>query len=1067
MRRVGGLWPELISWRNLYGAARAAARGKRSRPDVAAFLMSLEVEIPRLRRELEAGEYRHGPYRTFTIEEPKRRMISAAPFRDRVVHHALVRVLEPVFERRFTRDSYACRKGFGTHRALGRAHRASARFPFVLKADVVKFFPALAHELLAAMGSSGWLARIQAYAQEAASADWREAISRLAEAVPYAGTLVGAAAAIKRPEWLRDVALYDRARPFLQGLTAAWACSYGLRADSAPRRIREMLRDDVRNVFRHLHELRSNSDPAKLFLPGIVAVFIDDLDRCPREHVRDVLKALNLLVDMEGCAFVVGADRERVADALKKKAEGDHEPSAYGDQFLGKIVQLHLVLPQAERQGMREYVESLLEDAANRDSALPAGTQPEEWPFPLGSLWKARELLVLGVPLNPRRMKELLNQAVAQLSLLRAVEGGEGLADDDAFALLKYLLVCLPLPRGLWSDRRFLERLEDLALGGAEGAGRPVPEAEAGETLPAGVALERPRDPGAARDAVLALAGDDEVARGLVLWVAQQDREAWSRILDVIGWNAEGREGVIRFSSHLETFVSLGPATGGDERAVEQEARKLEEAEREDEEKQRRIMAEEVGKLRPVVEGVVRSLVEFEEASEAGAAGVVSAFATYRDFTAAAGTDWSDAHSTAVERAVRDVVEEPHQAKMVADRAQRLLATALQDRALGRDTGLLSLALALRDAAVDRVADFEGGDPVEADPFNDQDWQREETRAIESQLEALRERLVNAPGLQQVLERHGLSGDSSLDEVLTVLFNRQHKELTGDENTAWPVVQQDGVVAAYQDRADEPSWLLVPPGPFVAGDVVEDHERPVRVERAADPFWMARDPVTVAEFLEFMKQQDPKSAVRELPALEYDLSSGLWENLPGSREALGERRTPAGWESQLQHPRNPVVGVSWFEAAAYCLWKNGVTGEVEGWGGPYRLPTEAEWEKAARGLLGRRWPWGCAWRPEDVVCGEEGTAGEGLSDVARSVNLSPFSVRGMAGNVWELAASKWDATGLGEAIDVTSVNPSTIISLRGGSFADDRLWVRCAYRLWLNAGYRSALGGFRCLRDVI
>ncbi|NOZ94435.1 MAG: four helix bundle protein [Acidobacteria bacterium] len=81
--------------------------GKRSRPDVAAFLMNLEVEIPRLRRELESGEYRPGPYRTFTIHEPKRRMISAAPFRDRVVHHALVRVLEPVFERRFTRDSYA------------------------------------------------------------------------------------------------------------------------------------------------------------------------------------------------------------------------------------------------------------------------------------------------------------------------------------------------------------------------------------------------------------------------------------------------------------------------------------------------------------------------------------------------------------------------------------------------------------------------------------------------------------------------------------------------------------------------------------------------------------------------------------------------------------------------------------------------------------------------------------------------------------------------------------------------------------------------------------------------
>jgi len=148
MRRIGNLWPTLVSWRNLFGAAHAAARGKRSRPDVATFLMNLEIEVSCLRRDLIESAYAPGSYRTFTIEEPKRRMISAAPFRDRVVHHALVRVLEPVFEHRFTTDSFACRKGYGTHRALARARQATARFPAVLKCDVVKFFPSLDHEIL-------------------------------------------------------------------------------------------------------------------------------------------------------------------------------------------------------------------------------------------------------------------------------------------------------------------------------------------------------------------------------------------------------------------------------------------------------------------------------------------------------------------------------------------------------------------------------------------------------------------------------------------------------------------------------------------------------------------------------------------------------------------------------------------------------------------------------------------------------------------------------------------------------------------------------------------------------
>jgi retron-type reverse transcriptase len=148
MKRYGNLWPQLISFENLLHAAAKASRGKRFRPDVAAFHFNLERELWRLHEELSTKTYRPGAYRTFFIHEPKARQISAAPYRDRVVHHALVNVLEPVFERVFIQDSYACRKGKGTHAGVARCQEFSRRARYVLKADVQKFFPSVDHEIL-------------------------------------------------------------------------------------------------------------------------------------------------------------------------------------------------------------------------------------------------------------------------------------------------------------------------------------------------------------------------------------------------------------------------------------------------------------------------------------------------------------------------------------------------------------------------------------------------------------------------------------------------------------------------------------------------------------------------------------------------------------------------------------------------------------------------------------------------------------------------------------------------------------------------------------------------------
>jgi retron-type reverse transcriptase len=148
MRRVGNLWPQLTSFGNLALAAHDAAAGKRRRPDVAAFFLDLEWHLLELRKELLEGRYSPGPYRTFQLLDPKPRLISAAPFRDRVVHHALTQVLEPVFEPRFSPCSFACRVGMGTHKALERAQAGVRRFSYVLKCDVRKYFASIDHEIL-------------------------------------------------------------------------------------------------------------------------------------------------------------------------------------------------------------------------------------------------------------------------------------------------------------------------------------------------------------------------------------------------------------------------------------------------------------------------------------------------------------------------------------------------------------------------------------------------------------------------------------------------------------------------------------------------------------------------------------------------------------------------------------------------------------------------------------------------------------------------------------------------------------------------------------------------------
>lgn len=148
MKRTGFLFESTASFENLAASAWEAASGKRSRHDVARFLFELEVRILELQSELLDGTYRPGPYHVFRVRDPKDRQICAAPFRDRVVHHAVCRSLAPLFERRFIHDSWACRPGKGSHQALRRCQGFARAGGWFLKCDIRKFYDSVSHAVL-------------------------------------------------------------------------------------------------------------------------------------------------------------------------------------------------------------------------------------------------------------------------------------------------------------------------------------------------------------------------------------------------------------------------------------------------------------------------------------------------------------------------------------------------------------------------------------------------------------------------------------------------------------------------------------------------------------------------------------------------------------------------------------------------------------------------------------------------------------------------------------------------------------------------------------------------------
>lgn len=143
MKRAGHLIEKVADRENLHLAYYKAQRGKADRQEVIAYGKRLQANLRHLQAQITSGEVETGNYRFFTIYDPKERQICAAPFGQRVLHHALMNVCHPHFERAQIFDSYATRPGKGTYAALARAEYFHRRFPWFLKLDFRKYFDSL------------------------------------------------------------------------------------------------------------------------------------------------------------------------------------------------------------------------------------------------------------------------------------------------------------------------------------------------------------------------------------------------------------------------------------------------------------------------------------------------------------------------------------------------------------------------------------------------------------------------------------------------------------------------------------------------------------------------------------------------------------------------------------------------------------------------------------------------------------------------------------------------------------------------------------------------------------
>lgn len=154
MKRLGNLYEQIIDYENLWNAYLNARKNKRFRGDVLEFTHNVEENLIQIQNELIHKTYKVGKYREFYVYDPKKRLIMALPFKDRVVQWVIYRIIEPILDKQFIYDSYACRKGKGIQKAADRLQYwlrkldRSAEKPYYLKLDISKYFYRIDHDIL-------------------------------------------------------------------------------------------------------------------------------------------------------------------------------------------------------------------------------------------------------------------------------------------------------------------------------------------------------------------------------------------------------------------------------------------------------------------------------------------------------------------------------------------------------------------------------------------------------------------------------------------------------------------------------------------------------------------------------------------------------------------------------------------------------------------------------------------------------------------------------------------------------------------------------------------------------
>jgi len=293
------------------------------------------------------------------------------------------------------------------------------------------------------------------------------------------------------------------------------------------------------------------------------------------------------------------------------------------------------------------------------------------------------------------------------------------------------------------------------------------------------------------------------------------------------------------------------------------------------------------------------------------------------------------------------------------------------------------------------------------------------------------------------------------DKVVALARNKLYKliETNASIEERFEAGEIVGILGDLRIKAD--IMVLVKGGKFMRGSSEDDadayDDEKQQREIYLDDFWIGKYPVTNEEFKEFVDDGGYDKARKNM----WSEEGWQWRE---ENEIFG----PEYWHDRKWNgPNFPVVGISWFEAEAYANWLSKRTGHR------YRLPTEAEWEKAARGTKGLKYPWGDEFDRNLCNSGELGlnrTSPVGIFPEGKS----PYGCFDMAGNVWEWCSDRYDGDYYGKSPGKNPKGPSNgaYRVFRGGSWSNFARRCRSAYRLRDDPRFRDRYLGFRILQEV-